>query len=137
MNSASRSIDAGLVSEAADIASVSDGACSVWRRISVALTPVVGPQGVDALYRRSLHLTAAQHPVLASITSERETGDFSSLQEALLTQTNVAAAAAQKALLINFHTLLSSLIGESLTERLLASVWHNPTGNDPTQERAP
>lgn len=139
MNSESRSFEAALSSLAeckADSASIADAACQVWGRISAALAPVIGPQGVDALYRRSLHLSAAQHPVLLSVTNDRESGNFSFLREALSKQTDEAAAAAHKALLIKFYTLLSSLIGESLTERLLASVWDNPTGTDPAQERA-
>ncbi len=140
MNRESPSFEAALSSlpaHDADIACIADAACMLWGRISGALAPIIGPKGVDALYRRSLHLTAPRHPVLSSINNDRAVGDFGSLREVLLSQTNAVAAAAHKALLINFHNLLSGLIGESLTERLLASVWDNPPGQCPRQERAP
>ena len=45
------------------------------------------------------------------------------LQAELAKQTAAEAAAAGTALLRVFHVLLTTLIGESLTERLLRSVW--------------
>ena len=124
---------AQLVASGADSGSVADAACSVCQGIAAVLSPIVGQQGVAALYRRSLHLTRAQHPTLSALNELNDPADFVALREALSRQTSTNAAAASGALLITFHDLLSSLIGPSLTERLLGSVLDKPSTNNAAQ----
>ncbi|MGE8186019.1 hypothetical protein [Pseudomonas sp. NPDC086278] len=74
----SRQIVASLahrVGPNADIATIAQAIASIWQGMDAALTPIIGQQGVAALYRRSLHLCAANHPSLA--------GTYDSVQVAL------------------------------------------------------
>ncbi len=100
------------------------------------LQPLVGAQAVRALYARSLHLTRSTcgwPPVAADLP-------FSDLITALhgeLAARDVAdARRAGETLLHTFADLLTSLIGEPLTYRLLHSAWGNPAADEPFQEKA-
>ena len=53
-------------------------------------------------------------------------GEFAALRSVLSQQRSAQVVAANGALLQTFYDLLSSLIGVSLTERLLRSVRNNP-----------
>lgn len=124
-------------STAAEIAA----ACgALWHELDTALSPIIGPRGVAALGQRSLHLASVQHPWLAA----RRPGDPATLDATLLVsllalRSSDDAAAVGSAFLQTFRELLSSLIGASLTERLLRPVWgppdtalNSPTAQDPT-----
>lgn len=120
-------------SETLDAASVVDAAVSTWQRIEAALSPIIGPLGFAALLRRSLYLTAGRYACLAHVLAASEPGAFTALKVALSQQTNSDATSASAALLETFHDLLSNLIGESLTERLLRPVRDNPSNDDAMQ----
>ena len=96
----------------------------IWLLMSAQLTPVIGGNGVDAILNRSLHLTSAAFPWLAS-SDERM--DHESLpvriSMRLAGRDTFAAAQASSSLLITFIELLATLIGNSLTRRLLAPIW--------------
>jgi len=122
----------------ADAASVAAAGCSIWRRITEILSPIIGGLGVAALYKRSLHLTRVAHPWLPGPHDDPGGLDnLDVLQRALASQTASIAAAANTALLVNFHDLLSSLIGPSLTERLLGSVLDKPSTEHAAQDPSP
>jgi hypothetical protein len=111
---------------------------SIWEEIDDALTPIVGAQGLVALYRRTVHLVAAQHPWLAG----RDEGvltdtDPAVLKSVLARRSSAEAAAGGNAFLNTFHELLASLIGPSLTARLLRSVWDNPSSGAAAQDTLP
>ena len=92
--------------------------------LDAALTPVIGPRGVAALFDRSLHLASGSQPLLAGIrTCAPTTLDLAPLKLRLAAQTPADAAAAGALLLHTFHQLLATLIGALLTERLLRSMW--------------
>lgn len=127
------------IAAGASPASIAESACTVWRGITAALSPIIGIQGVAALFKRSLHLTRAEHPALTAVyAAASDPGDYSALQQALASSpTSAGAAAANGALLMHFQKLLSGLIGESLTERLLKPATDIPstdphTPQDPT-----
>ena len=108
--------------EGADPQAVADAAVAVWGAIDAALSPVIGPRGSAALYKRSLHLARAHHPWLAAAyEGAAHPGDYGALRLALSRQTAVVAAQAHEALMTTFQELLASLIGPSLTARLLRS----------------
>jgi hypothetical protein len=90
---------------------------------------------VAALYNRSLHLTAAAYPWVA-IGHQGATAavDPSALKAALEQQAAAEAAAGGLALFQSFHDLLASLVGASLTGRLLQSVWARSAGASPAQD---
>jgi hypothetical protein len=56
------------------------------------------------------------------------------LRAALAGQASAEAAALNAALLGTFYDLLSSLIGATLTERLLDPVWASPFTDAPAQD---
>jgi len=123
------------VTDPADAAQIADAIVAIWMEIDEALHPIIGHRGVAALYNRSLTLTAAAYPwlamghqgVLAAI-------DPTALKAALVSQAPAEAAAGGNALFHSFHELLASLVGPSLTDRLLRSVWAHPAGASPAQD---
>ena len=141
MESAARRIHANLAQLAAhgaNVGQIADAAVATWRSIDAVLSPIIGQRGVAALYKRSLYLSRGDHPWLAAAAEDAlQPDDFTALHRALAKQTSVNAAAANGALLTIFSDLLNSLIGASLTERLLQSVWSHPSSGHAVQENTP
>ena len=80
-------------------------------------------------------MTRTTHPWLASMQEEPDQlATFAALQAALSQQTGVEAAAGNSAVLRKFLDILTSLIGESLAERLLSSVWDDSSHDDDMRE---
>ncbi len=122
----------------ADAGRVADAATSTWRRVEAALSRIIGKRGVAALYQRSLYLARADHPCLAAAhEGALQPGDFTALRTALAGQSSPNAATASQALLQTFRGLLANLIGDALTERLLKSVWDNPSSGHAAQDTSP
>ncbi len=129
---------AGRLPPEAGAAEVADAIAVVWQGIDHALSPIVGHRGVAALYNRSLAIAAAVHPWLpVNPAGALAAVDASALRDALTRRDATEAAAAGAALLQAFRELLASLIGASLTERLLHSTWIPATGTAPAQDTAP
>lgn len=116
--------------DAPDAGAFANAAHDVWLLMAARLTPVIGVQGVDVLFRRALLLTARTLGWLAVVKNDANDTDTAALQESLLrclaSQERAVAAEASAALLNNFINLLVSLIGEDLTARLLEPVWASP-----------
>ncbi len=94
-----------------------------WRQIDLALTPIIGRRGILAIYKKALNITRNDFPWLAVVSEGDAAFDnFVSLQSVLAQQTSAAVMAANLALHRSFNKLLGSLIGESLSERLLQSI---------------
>jgi hypothetical protein len=122
----------------ADAGQVADAVASIWRDIDQALHPIVGHRGVLALYNRSLALASVHHPWLAAgHLGALAAIDASALRAALVQQPPAEAAAGGSALLQRFRELLSSLIGASLTDRLLRPVWAPTPGASPLEDASP
>jgi hypothetical protein len=122
----------------ADAAQVADALEGIWREIEGALTPIVGKGGVTALYKRSLHLTASVYPwMLLRQDGVEPSANRTALKLAVARQAPAQALAGGNALLEAFHDLLGSLVGASLTDRLLRSVWAHPAGDTPAQDISP
>jgi len=105
--------------------------------VDQALVPIVGQRGMAALYKRSLHLSRPMHPWLPAAAQGSESGmDLAALTAALAARTSAEAASAGTQLLESLRVLLTTLIGESLTERLLRPVWatflSGPSARDTT-----
>lgn len=115
---------------AADAKAVAEAAISTWQAASVRLALVIGGQGVDVLIRRSLYLTGKTFPWLAVAGGGGHEANYEALlaglQARLAGCETALAIEASAALLVTFTELLDSLIGESLTERLLAPIWASP-----------
>jgi len=111
---------------------------AIWHDIDAALTPIVGKGGVAALYKRTLYLAGTAHPWLVLRRQDPSSGvDLVALKAVLSQQASAVAAAGSKDFLQTFHMLLASLIGPSLTERLLRSVWARPPSGPPAQDPSP
>ena len=129
---------ASRLGSGADSKQIAAAVLAIWVEIDDALTPIVGPLGLVALYRRSVHLAAAQHPWLAG----RDEGvltdtDPAALKSVLARRSSAEAEAGGSAFLNTFHELLASLIGPSLTARLLRSVWEPPSSGVAAQDTSP
>jgi hypothetical protein len=92
----------------------------LWERLAVELIAIIGNNGFDTLYARSVHLVCAQYPWLV------EGGDprFTRLRTSLEGQTPASAGPASIALLTIFTDTLIQLIGEPLTTAILKSAWN-------------
>ena len=134
----SRRIAAALITRAGEGAhseAISDAMVATWQEIDSALQPIIGHQGVAALYKRSLHLTSPNHLWLASAhASALPPMDLDSLKAVLMRQTAAQAALGGAGLLQTFYGLLASMVGPSLTERLLRSVWADLLSGSPAQD---
>ena len=124
-----------LATDGADAPQIADAAVAVWLELDAALSPIIGRRGVAALFKRSILLTAPAHASLVPPHWDVDTeGDFDSLRAVLKQQSVANAIATNVALLQQFVDLLASLIGASLTERLLQSVIDNPPRHGAAQE---
>jgi hypothetical protein len=129
---------AHLVETGADAAQIAAAMVSTWQEIDVALSPVIGKGGVTALYTRSLYLTGSAHPWLTGAQEGVPAAmDLAALKFVLAQQSDIDAAAGSGAVLKTFYELLASLVGPSLTERLLRSVWANSFSGPPAQDTLP
>jgi len=94
----------------------------LWHRIAQELSPLVGESGFCALFGRAVHVVGPEHAWLAQNPPSRSVAQlFASLEEGLAGIDAAHAAAANDALLRTFSELLAALIGERLTQRLLAT----------------
>lgn len=137
----SRQIVASLahrVGPNADIAKTAHAIVSILQDIEATLTPVIGQQGVVALYRRSLHLCGSAHPRLTSTCNKVPSGMvLTALNSVLVEQSEADARFFGEMLLTTFYELLTTLIGPSLTARLLRDVWDSSLSDTPSQENSP
>ncbi len=107
----------------------------IWTATNGALSSVIGQHGVTALYKRSLQITRPAFPCLAQVQDDAsQVTDFALLRATLAQQDSAVAAAANLALLGSFYDLLTSLIGRSLTDRLLRSAWDNLSSGHAAQD---
>jgi hypothetical protein len=103
---------------------IAGAVAATWRHAEESLTPVLGPRGMAALYKRSLVLTGRSHPWLAGLAEGASTTvDLAALTGAMTQQESNDAALAGGELLQTFYGLVNSLIGPSLTHRLLRFMW--------------
>jgi hypothetical protein len=122
------------VGAGADALAVAEEMVALWQEIDAALRPIIGQGGVVALFRHSVHLTAAVYPWLASDGQGPVAGlDLVALKSSFASQSVAQALAGGDRLLLTFHQLLVSLIGVSLAERLLPA-WGHPSNQKPLQD---
>ncbi|MGZ5235285.1 MAG: hypothetical protein ACXWCV_03120 [Caldimonas sp.] len=102
---------------------IADAACAIWSEIHIALGPFFGSGGVAALYAWNLSLSRSTHPWLPAPPSEDQASmDLATLRSALARQPASALLEGAAAMLENFTSLLTSLIGSAMTERMLQVV---------------
>ncbi|WP_207850021.1 MULTISPECIES: hypothetical protein [unclassified Pseudomonas] len=141
LNEESRQIIAALahrIGPNADSARIAQAIVSTLQAVEAALTPIIGLQGVAALYRRSLKLCASRHPRVAHISDRVQASlDLHALDSQLVTESEADALYFGEVMLITFYELLTTLIGPSLTARLLRDVWKPSLSDTSAQENSP
>jgi hypothetical protein len=111
-----------------DADATAEAAAATWRLVAVQLVPVIGARGLDVLFNRALHETSAAFPWLAvAVDRGGHASLLPNLMACLAGQDTSTAAEASNTLLLTFTELLATLIGQSLTTRLLAPVWARPS----------
>ena len=121
-----------------NVGAVADTMVWAWKDINTVLKPLIGQGGVAALYSRSLHLTSKVYPWLAVPPNGIESAiDLDAIHTLLSGRSLADATAGGKAFLGSFHELLASLIGLSLTERLLFPVWDKYMNASLEQDSSP
>lgn len=97
----------------------------MWRPLAVALVLIIGAGGFDSLYARSVYLSQQTYPWLTAGLGAPEQTDqrFCDLEKSLQEQSPAVAREANCLLLVTFTNILVSMIGESLTMRILNSAW--------------
>lgn len=106
-----------------------------WRRLARHLSPLIGESGFCALYGRASRLAQPDHGWLgATPASKSIDGLIAALGDSFGGVNADAARAANGALLNTFTMLLSDLIGEALTIRLLHSAAHGEGEQKNVQE---
>jgi len=108
----------------ADSPQIADAVVATWHEIDAVLVPIIGKRGLAALYKRTVHVTAQAHPWM-SVAHEGTlaVADFNELIPLIRQQDSATAMAGAATLFTTFHQLLASVVGSSLTERLMRSVW--------------
>ena len=114
----------GMASAGASSRDIAEAITVAFGGIDQVLMPIIGARGVAALYKRSVHLVGQTHPWLPHAGEGIPTAmDLAALTTQLAQRTADEAAAVGALLLQTLHRLLGSLVGPSLTERLLRPVW--------------
>jgi hypothetical protein len=123
------------VNGSADVSQVAEAMTSMFEDINNALTPIIGPKGVAALHRRSLHLCITKHPPLGDHYTMLVVGmDLKQLKALLAEQSRADALFFSEEMLKTFYELLASLIGQPLAARLLLDVWEQSSSGPPAQD---
>lgn len=141
MHSKAQHIPAGLsapVGRDPKSQGVADLAVCAWQQVDAILSPIIGNQGMAALYKRSLYLTSSTHRwLLPAYQNALAKADFVPLHQALAGQSEAHAQAASIQLRDTFNGLLTKLIGSPLTARLLRSVWDKLSDGQAVQDTSP
>jgi hypothetical protein len=123
----SHRIVATLVQRAGNGATVpelAESIVSTWQTIEASLTPIMGQRSVAMLYKRSCYLASREHAWLMDMHQGMQTTmNLAALKSALLAQSSTEIASGAGRALQMFYEVLTNLLGASLTERLLQSVW--------------
>jgi hypothetical protein len=127
------------VAEDANSRQIADAIGAMWADIESALQPVLGRRGVVALFKRTLHLTATRYPWLAALKpgGADSAADLAELTELFAEQSPATVTEAGCALFAIFRDLLTTLIGDRLSERLLQAAWSTSSRAAPAQDPTP
>ena len=102
----------------------------LWVKMSVEIVTIIGLDGFNALYKRSIILAEATSPWQESDTKEIQNYDIITLlKQSSGTQTPTQIRSIHCLLLTTFTDILSSLIGDQLTSRILDVAWESTAIN--------
>lgn len=121
-----------------DIGQVADVIVTMLLDTNASLVPIIGPKGVAALYRRSLHLSLSLNPRLAgTYQALADPLDLTQLKSIFIQQDQNDVIFFGEELFKALYELLVKLIGSSLSRRLLLDVWDTHLSTPPSQETSP
>jgi hypothetical protein len=125
------------IGNAKSVPGVARSSLAIWQQVANRLEPTIGAGGVQVLFGRALHLASRKFPWLSVGKQHVDIGDLNTalidLSGAFINREPAEAVDGACELLAAFAELLESLIGETLTERLLGDIWVPP---QPTVENA-
>jgi hypothetical protein len=102
-------------------------AFSLLEKVAAAIVRIIGKDGFNALYARSLSLTAPTFPWLAASVMTLQDDDMLVLiKTSFVVQPPAEIRAASSLLLTTFSDILCRLVGDQLTARIL----HDAFGGD-------
>ena len=114
---------------------VADAAIDLWERMAAQIISIVGEDGFNSLYARSVFLAQPTFPWLAaSALSSQADQRFAELKKRLEGQPPSQAREANGLLLLTFTGILAALIGEPLTTRILSSAWGDDASTSTSKE---
>jgi hypothetical protein len=103
---------------------VCEVAIDLWERLSKVLVAIIGTEGFEALYSRSVHLAATDFPWLRPDANWDSTDSrFYELTSAMHDRPQEEAGQAMVILFATFNGVLSTLIGLQLTTNILRAAW--------------
>jgi hypothetical protein len=109
---------------AGDVSATADATVATWHQVTYQLAPVIGVGGVSVLFNRALQQSSAVFPWLATPMEEAINAvPPATLKARFAGQKTAAIEEASATILLNFAELLTTLIGDSLADRLLGPVW--------------
>jgi len=114
---------------------VADAAINLWEKMATQIISIVGEDGFNSLYARSVFLAQPTFPWLtASSLSQPDDQRFAELKKRLEGQTPSQAREANSLLLLTFTGILDALIGEPLTTRILWAAWGDDASTSTRKE---
>ena len=115
--------------------SVADAAINLWAQMATQIISIVGEDGFNSLYARSVFLAQPTFPWLTtSSLSQQNDQRFAKLKKGLEGQAPSQAREANSLLLLTFTGILAALIGEPLTTRILCSAWGDDASTSTSKE---
>jgi hypothetical protein len=107
-----------------------DAAISLWEPMATEIISIVGKEGFNSLYARTIFLNHAAFPWLSANSNPLQADQrLAELKMSFERQTPAQVTEANNLLLITFTDILASLIGEQLTTRILCLAWHTDISN--------
>jgi hypothetical protein len=114
---------------------VADGAVRLWEKMATQIITIVGEDGFNSLYARSLFLSQAKFPWLSTGSlTPNAVHRFEGLKTSIEGQAPAQASEANILLLITFIDILALLIGVQLTSHILQLAWGIDTSNSTGKE---
>jgi len=113
---------------------VSEASSALWQALSAGLVQIIGQEGFNALYDRSLHEASVScawlSPDLGVATGPSR---LEHLRAAMANRPEDDARRAIVLQLSSFTALLSSLIGPNLTDHILRAAWGDDFDHTPPE----
>ncbi len=112
-----------------------DVAINLWEQMATQIISLVGEEGFNSLYTRSIFLARSSFPVLEACEPMPQASHrFAQLKTDFARQTPAEVCAINRLLLITFTNILATLIGEQLTTTILLLAWSNGASEKAVKE---